>query len=308
MRSAFSGKLTQALQDIGLDSEENLSSLATACALAVAKPCCDGWGIQLSTHGSKTIAQLCRCVKKCATCLGHTSKLDSSGRSHSCVKHSPNKIVNMINSADIPARYKDANLKNFDNLSGNGEQAVREIQQWISGFSKKNDIKGLILGGPVGVGKTYLLASIAKALIIKEISVKFVDFFQLITEIKAGYSDRKSDLSLIAPLLDVDVLIIDELGKGRNNEFELTILDQLVMGRYNANKVIVASTNCSFVETASRYAVNVPLDQERSPHGYFAPENFGTLESRVGKRIYSRLAETTHLIELSGEDYRRKNC
>ena len=55
--------------------------------------------------------------------------------------------------------------------------------------------------------------------------------------------------------MDVDILFIDELGKGRNTDFELTILDQLVMGRYNQNKMIVASTNCHLKETEQvRYA------------------------------------------------------
>jgi DNA replication protein DnaC len=212
-----------------------------------------------------------------------------------------------LNEADIPARYKDASLRAFNNFSGNGQAVVQRVQDWLRQFPQ-NTNKGLIIGGPVGVGKTFILASIAKALVAKGTGVKFIDFFQLLAEIKAGYGDNRSEMSLIAPLIDVDVLIIDELGKGRNTEFELTILDQIVMGRYNANKVIVASTNCIFQETSPNYAYNIALDRGTNPHGNFESDNYGTLESRVGKRIYSRLMETSLILELKGEDVRRRSA
>jgi DNA replication protein DnaC len=212
----------------------------------------------------------------------------------------------LLNAAEVPARYKDASLKAFSNNTGNCQVVVQKVQDWIRQF-KNSGSKGLLLGGPVGVGKTFILASIAKALVARGVGVKFVDFFQLLAEVKAGYGEHKSEMSIINPLLDVDVLLIDELGKGRNTEFELTILDQLVMGRYNANKAIVASTNCLFQETSPSYAYNVALDRASSPHGNFESDSYGTLESRVGKRIYSRLMETTIILEMKGDDFRRRS-
>ena len=164
----------------------------------------------------------------------------------------------------------------------------------------------------MGVGKTYLLTSLAKTLALAGISVKFIDFFQLLSEIRSCYSEHRSDRELLQPLIDVDVLFIDEMGKGRNTDFELVILDQLVMGRYNRNRAIVASTNCllqaSKPEEQKRNLYDIPLDQhpERHEPAGFASSQFGTLESRVGERIFSRLVETSLMLELSGKDFRRR--
>ncbi|MGY8765622.1 MAG: ATP-binding protein, partial [Nitrospinaceae bacterium] len=73
---------------------------------------------------------------------------------------------------------------------------------------------------------------------------KFVDFFQLLSDIRHGYSQDKSEMSLIEPYLKSKILVIDELAKGRNNEWEQTILDQFISSRYNAaDKITLFTTN-----------------------------------------------------------------
>ena len=146
---------------------------------------------------------------------------------------------------------------------------------------------GIILGGPVGVGKTYLLAAIAKNFAARGMTVRFVDFFQLLNEIKGAYADSKSDANILKPLINVDVLFIDELGKGRSSDWEMSIIDQLVMGRYNQNKIIVASTNYGL-----KPAKHIPLSQKdlsQESFGSFNLDRFESLETRIGERIYSRL-------------------
>ena len=154
-----------------------------------------------------------------------------------------------------------------------------------------------MISGDVGIGKTYILASLAKEIAFLGFSVKFVDFFQLISEIKACYSDHQSEQILLNPLLTVDVLIIDELGKGRNTDYEKTILDQLIMGRYNQNKTIVASTN---------YIINQQEKRQEEPSSSFELNSSEHLEQRVGSRIYSRLREMNYFVKITGEDLRRK--
>ena len=160
------------------------------------------------------------------------------GMSCPCRRPSPERVVNILNGAGIPSRYGTAKLDKFCNFTGNGKETLQAIAMWLREF-KSNESKGLILGGPVGVGKTYLLSAIAKNFAARGRTIKFVDFFQLLNELKAAYSDAKSDANVLKPLIHVDVLIIDELGKGRNSDWEMSILDQVVMGRYNQNKIIV---------------------------------------------------------------------
>lgn len=275
------------------------------CPLQRELPCCKGRGLLLRAEGPFTRGQICECLKTCPDCLGGAQKLQN-GRMRPCRRGpSPRKIINIINESSIPARYVDAHFGAFNNFSGNGRKIRDDMAAWAESFRPGRD-PGVILAGPVGVGKTFLIISMAKALAFRGIRVKFIDFFQLLYEIRALYSENRSDQEVLAPLQDVDVLFIDEMGKGRNTDFELMILDQLVMGRYNQNKTIVASTNCSLSserDTSSGF-YNVPLDRHGTSEG-FGSSDYGSLEGRVGERIYSRLMETTVQYHLKGSDYRR---
>ena len=85
----------------------------------------------------------------------------------------------------IPARYASAKLDNFANFTGNGRLIMNSMRQWMKEFTPR-DPKGLLISGPVGVGKTYLLAAIAKSFAYRGHTVRFVDFFSIAQRIKGG--------------------------------------------------------------------------------------------------------------------------
>ncbi len=85
------------------------------------------------------------------------------------------------------------------------------------------------------------------------------------------------------------MLVIDELGKGRSNEWELNILDQLISKRYNASRMTLITTNYVTREIAKATGNSDEI-----------------LEVRVGERIASRLFEMCELIHLEGRDYRKE--
>ena len=49
----------------------------------------------------------------------------------------------------------------------------------------------------------------------------------------------------------IPVLILDELGKGKNSEWEMNIIDKIIHQRYNAKKKTIFTTNYSFKIKAS---------------------------------------------------------
>ncbi len=273
------------------------------CALKQRQSCCDGIGYRLKANGSLTQAIICNCVMECQSCFGLNRIMENSV-SKPCHSPAPSRVASLINAACLPARYCSAKLDSFSNFSGNGRDVVPRLSQWMREFDIASP-KGLILGGSVGVGKTFLLIAIAKNFANKGISVRFVDFFQLLLELKAGYAQDKNDSRVLNEAIAVDVLFIDELGKGRNSDWELSILDQLVMGRYNQNKVIISSTNYDFKPNDRHQMTNGSLDDKRP--SAFELDRFESLEQRIGSRIYSRLVESSDLIELTGEDFRKRN-
>jgi DNA replication protein DnaC len=277
-------------------------SASEQCALKRQGCTCRSKGYVISAGAVFGRAELCTCVRKCRRCLG-TARLIEQGTSKNCREPAPSRLVALYNSMEIPAKYAHASIGEFRNFSGNGRAVISQVQSWINGATA-GKAKSLVVSGSVGVGKTYLMAGIAMELIHRGISVRFVDFFQLLSSLRAAYSAGANDADVLAPLLAVDIMMIDELGKGRNSEWEQTILDSLIMGRYNAGKIIVASTNYplySDVRPAQSYHVDLEANRSSS----FNPDVFEPLEARIGKRIFSRLVEMSVFVELTGEDFRR---
>jgi DNA replication protein DnaC len=91
----------------------------------------------------------------------------------------------------------------------------------------------------------------------------------------------------------VDVLAIDELGKGgKNREWEQGVLDEIVSVRYNAGRPTLLATNYPPAGATWQFAVEGDIAE--------------TLEQRVGPRIYSRIHEMCDAIEVTGPDQRRE--
>ena len=73
------------------------------------------------------------------------------------------------------------------------------------------------------------------------VAVRFMEFSRLLSLLKEGYSEGRSDAPVLTELAEVEVLA-DELGKGRLSDWELTIIDEVV-SRYNAMGCTLATTN-----------------------------------------------------------------
>jgi len=307
-------KTSRVLEDAwGRLRKDQSSELPLAvCGLSQeCKRCATHPGVLLESDGVYIVAALCECIKGCRVCFGTCNKPSTGGAGgvEACAKPSPLKIAGAINEAKIPARYLEADLKKFSNFSGSGKQVVQQICRWIDNFVPGKS-SGLLLTGTVGVGKTYILSAIAKRLALKGFSVRFADFFQLLNEMRESYSnagDRK-ELASLRPLHEYDVLIMDELGKGRNSEWEVSVADALISDRYNGNKCVIASTNYSLrdqpAESAQRQ-IDFWSSTAQSSANQMNTDTFETLQKRLGPRIYSRLKEMTVFLELSGDDYRR---
>lgn len=274
------------------------------CALGRGCQSCAGKGYVFAGAGEFARASLCQCVRGCIACLGRACREEPNGV-RPCRTPHVGAVVGLLNAAQIPARYAEASFDGFRVHPGRDPDAVRRAADWRRRFQPIKG-KGLLVTGPVGVGKTYLLAAIARELAEKGLSVRFTDFFQLLFDLRAGFSEGKSDSAQLGPLIDVDVLIIDELGKGRNRDYDKMVLDQLISTRYAQMKTVIASTNYRLDDLTPAFRAHIPLEQEVQNHE-FESDHYGYLESRIGRRIFSRLREMTTFLRLEGEDYRRKD-
>ena len=149
---------------------------------------------------------------------------------------------------------------------------------------------GSLFHGSTGTGKTYLTIAILRYLLINRgVRAHFSEFMHLLSALRASYGDRGQAEDVLRPLVDVPLLVIDELGKGRGTDWELSVLDELISKRYNAQRTTVFTTN---------YGI------ESSPDG--VGQAAASLLERVGVRIHSRLMVMCEPVRLTGYDYRRE--
>ena len=264
-------------------------------------PQCDGLGILVVRDGERAIAQKCTCVGMCPQCRDTTWVPTSTALRaprRRCQCHELVRRMGLFDRANIPARHARSTRATFRPADARQTATLIGVSQWLDHYQPGEDNHGMVLYGGVGRGKTHLVVAMLRELVFRYgVSVRFVEFSHLLADLKAGFDHGLGSSRLIDPLVAVDVLAIDELGKGRNTEFEGTVLDELVSRRYNAAATIIATTNFSPNPSPGRAGSN--------PAAVAVGKSLpATLPDRVGARVFSRLEEMCDFIEIQGPDHR----
>ncbi len=187
--------------------------------------------------------------------------------------------------ARIPKRYEKCHFNTFRKIAGSHEAALRLAQDFTQNFPAVD--QGLLFTGPVGVGKTHLAVSMIKGLTEIGFPCLFYEFGTLLKEIQDSYNPntRTSELAVLQPVLNVDVLVLDELGASKPTDWVRDTMYHIINSRYNERKFTIFTTN---------YPDERPADGKE------------TLEDRIGVRARSRIFEMCRTVRMDGEDYRRK--
>lgn len=178
--------------------------------------------------------------------------------------------------------FAETNMANwtFENDDRKNPKISDAMQKYVKNFTEfKKDGKGLLLFGTVGTGKTYLAACIANALIDMDYSVLMTNFARLTNQIQ-GMFDGKQEF--IDSLNRYSLLIIDDLGAERKSEFMQEMVFNIIDSRYRSGLPFIITTNLTAAEIKK-------------------PQDIGY------SRIYDRILERCHPVEVSGESRRRQN-
>jgi DNA replication protein DnaC len=209
----------------------------------------------------------------------------------------------------IPQRYSECTLDNFEVDWDPGTPSIRQAWQiakrFVAGFP---DVRqGLLFQGPAGIGKTHLAVASLRELVqghgVRGLYVNLVELVQALQAAFDGGSRARDEI--LAPVVEADVVVLDEMGAGKVSEWTMDLLYFVVNKRYMDVKLTLATTN--YIDVPRRGDAGT-LTEAGNAAGR-QPWQQESLADRVGVRVRSRLYEMCELVDMRGGplggDYRR---
>ena len=135
-------------------------------------------------------------------------------------------------------------LENFKVWSEGSKKAKYTTLKYLNDYEKiKHDRKNsILLCGQVGSGKTHLSIGLTLNLLKQGVSVVYMPYRDIITKIKQNMLDKEYYKRELSKYQNADVLLIDDLYKGKITEADINIMFEVVNYRYlNYLPIIVSS-------------------------------------------------------------------
>lgn len=223
-------------------------------------------------------------TEECPKCYGTGMELVPGKGARICSCRRLRSQHGQFESVRLPKRYDGFHFGNYKPQNESQTIALKSAMNFAMEYPAVD--RGLLFMGCVGVGKTHLAVSILKGLTERGFSCLFYEFSSLLKEIQDSYNanTQSSELGVLAPVLNADVLVLDELGASKPTDWVRDTMAHVINTRYNEKKFTVFTTN---------YLDERPNDREE------------TLEDRIGVRVRSRLYEMCKTVSMDGKDYRR---
>jgi DNA replication protein DnaC len=246
-------------------------------------------------------------MSECQQCHGSTWKIESVPSKLNparmrevavrCECYYEKRTTRLLKAARIPERYtKGLDDFEIDFKGGPLEHARFMAAKMVEEYPAEK--AGLLFVGRVGIGKTHLATAALRELILtRGVAGLFYSYADLLTEIRNTYNDNggtkyfkdedgnqwETESQILNHVINVEILLLDELGKVKASEWVLDKVREIIGGRYDKKRTTLVTTN-------------YPLDPRKPDER--------PLDEKIGKDMVSRLREMCHIVEMEGPDYR----
>ncbi len=245
--------------------------------------------------------------KDCPQCDGTGWKpVESDGvrRMVRCDCAEGERAAHLIELGCIPRRYEHCDFESFTirkDSTGAPNRSLEWAKTAAQRFVEEYPVDfGLLFVGPTGVGKTHWAVAVLRELILrKSVPCLFYDFRDLLKEIQGSWNpvSQTSELRVLQPVLDTEVLLLDELAALNPTDWVKETLAYIINTRYNQKRVTLITTTLPFADSA-------PRRDSRMPSGESVPDVERTL-NQFGATLRSRLYEMCKLVQIDSDDFRK---
>jgi DNA replication protein DnaC len=247
-------------------------------------------------------------MNKCAICdgVGLVRVVNASGQwvSRACECQEMEREKRRLAAAHIPERYRhcslDTYVTDFNGANASLVKAHWTARKFAEAYPVETAGNGLLLVGTAGLGKTHLAVGVLTRL-VQERGVRglFCDYRELLKSIQNSYNTQvqTTELELLKPIFTAEVLVLDDLGAQKPNEWVWDTVALILNTRYNDKQTTIITTNYPDLPAGAGFKAD--------EKGIKPARNEDTLGDRIGDRMRSRLAEMCVRVEMSGEDFRQ---
>ncbi|WP_110647582.1 ATP-binding protein [Salinicola peritrichatus] len=188
----------------------------------------------------------------------------------------------MFEQSGIPARLREATLKNYVSAGDSQQRAHKQVCEYARHLPERlGDGNGLILMGNMGTGKTHLAVGLIRHCTRNlAVAAKYTTAPALFSRIRASYnSHTETEAKILAELIAAPLLVLDEIGVGKGSDNELNVTYSLLGQRYDERRPTIVITNLMSEE----------------------------FKAWLGERVVDRMRETNPVVLFDWESHRGRS-
>ena len=226
----------------------------------------------------------CKCSKCMDTGWILIDRVHSAPHVRSCECRDIERIKNQWKAAGINAEKSKQTFGSFEVWNNYSQKAKDAATAYYKDFQTIRSLRrnSIMLCGQVGSGKTHLCVALALNFLNKNIKVVYMPYRDIITSIKQNMLDDEYYKKTVSKYQTCDVLLVDDLFKGKINESDINIMFEILNYRYLNQLPIIVSTE-------------------------FTVEKLLTFDEGIGSRIYEMCKD--YIVEIGRDknnNYRLK--
>jgi DNA replication protein DnaC len=187
------------------------------------------------------------------------------------------KVKKFWRNSGINTDNLEKSFKNFETWSTKSTEMKDTATNYFLRFEKikASRINSILLCGNPGSGKTHIALALANNLLKKNIRVIYMPYRDIVTSLKQNMIDEEYYKKTLSRYQTCDVLLLDDLYKGKVNDSDINIMFELINYRYLNQLPIIVSTE-------------------------FTIEKLLSFDEAIGSRIYEMSKGYT--VEISGTE------
>ena len=232
--------------------------------------------------------------------------IDAQGQwvSRACECQEMEREERRLAAAHIPERYRHYTLDGYETAFRGADDSLKRAhltaRKFVEAYPVDTAGKGLLFTGSIGVGKTHLAVGVLRRLVVERgVRGLFCDYRELLKSIQNSYNPQvqTTELELLQPVFAAEVLVLDDLGAQKPNEWVWDTVALILNTRYNDKQTTIITTNYPDLPAGAGFKAD--------EKGNKPAKNEDTLGDRIGDRMRSRLAEMCVRVKMEGEDFRQ---